>query len=242
MLRARTVLLAALAAAPAAAYVLPSSAVLRLAARHRAEHAPGPVELRGVFTTGAMPPVAAVLATKGGRCRFELVGAADRPYVVLRGSRVAVQHGLDRVPGALALAEGACALLAPTTPDALGQSLAARGVAVHDVALGLLGARAAYVLGGRVPGEAQPTRPQAWIDKISLVPLRLVADLDGGRRDVLLLEYPVPAPPAPGEKAAPPAPTDLFPRAVELHGSVGLEARLAVDRVTPNAKLSDTLF
>lgn len=250
MLRARPVVLAALLAAalPAAAYVLPSSAVLRLAAKRRVELAPGPVELRGTFTSGATAPVGAVLLVKSGRCRLELVGAADRPYAVVRGGRVTAQHGLDGVPGALALAEGACALLGPATPDALAQSFAARGVHVQEIALGRLGTRVAYVLGGRTPAAASPAspaipaRPQAWIDKSTLVPLRLVADLGGARRDVQLLGHPLPAPPAAGEKPPPPAAADLFPRTLEVSGANGLEARLAVDKVTPNARLSDALF
>jgi hypothetical protein len=244
MLRARRLAAAALLAAalPAAAYLLPSSAVLRLAATRRVEVAPGPAELRGTFTTGATSPVAAVLSLKGGRCRFELVGAPERPYAVLRSQRVATQRGLDRYPGALALAEGACALLAPATPDALAQSLAARGVRVQQISLALLGTRAAYVLGDRDREAAPPGRPQAWIDKTSLVPLRLVADLAGARRDVQLLDYPPPAAAAGERHAPPPAPAELYPRAVEVSAAEGLEARLAIEKVTPNARLSDALF
>ena len=115
---------------------------------------------------------------------------------------------------------------------------------VEEIALGRHGTRVAYVLGGRAPAGAAaagPARPQAWIDKTSLVPFRLVADLGGVRRDVRL-EHPVPAPPAAGEKAPPPAAADLFPRAIELAGAGGVEARLVVDRVTPNARLADSLF
>lgn len=247
MLCARPVVLAALVAAalPAAAYVLPSSAVLRLAARKRVEVAPGPVELRGTLTSGATAPVGAVLQVKSGRCRLELVGAPDRPYAVVRGGRIAAQRGLDRIPAALALAEGSCALLGPSTPDGLAQSFAARGVHVQEIALGRMGTRVAYVLGGRTPGPATPAipaRPQAWIDKTTLVPLRLVAQLDGAPRDVQLGGHPLPAPPAAGEKPPPPTAADLFPRTLEVSGESGLEARLAVTTVTPDARLAESLF
>jgi hypothetical protein len=245
MLRPRSLAAAALLAAalPAAAYLLPASAVLRLAAKRRVEVAPGPAELRGTFTSGEGEPVAGVLSLKGGACRFELVGLPERPYAVVRGGRIAPQRGLDRVRGAVALAEGACALLAPTTPDALAQSFAARGVRVQELSLGRLGTRVAYVLGDRAPGAAPPGRPQAWIDKTSLVPLRLVADLAGARRDVQLLDHPPPASAPPGERnPPPPSPAELYPRAIEVSGAEGLEARLAVEKVTPNARLSDALF
>jgi hypothetical protein len=223
---------------PAAAYVLPSSAILRLAAKRRADALAQSAELRGTFATGATPPVAAALWVKNGRCRLELLGSPERPYAVVRNGRVSSQRGLQLVPGALALAEGACALLGPATPDALARSFATRGVAVQDVTLGRLGPRVGYVLGGR----AAEDKPQAWIDKQALVPLRLRADVAGARRDVQLLDYPAPAPLAPGEKPAPPSASELWPRAIEVRQGDALEAKLTIDRVTPNPRISDTLL
>jgi hypothetical protein len=230
---------AALAAAgSAAAYVLPATAILRLAAKKRAGAAPAAAELRGTFTTGATAPAPAALYVKAGRCRFELL-TPDRPHAVVRAGRVAAQRGLEAFPGAAALAEGACALLAPAGPEGWTQALGAHGVAAQEVALGRLGGRVAYVLGGR----AADPRPQAWFDKVALHPLRLVADLGGARRDVLLLEYPQPPAPSKEEKAPPPpAPGDAFPRAVEVHREGALEARFAVDRVTPNPRVPDSIF
>jgi hypothetical protein len=226
-------------ALPATAYVLPSSAILRLAAKRRADAAAQSGELRGTFSTGATAPTAAVLWVKGGRCRLELVGSPERPYAIVRGGHLASQRGLDRYPGAAALAEGACALLGPATPDALVRSFAGRGVAVQEVTLGRLGARVGYVLGG----HAKENRPQAWIDKQLMVPMRLVADVAGARRDVRLLDYPVPAPAAAGERAPPPpVASDLWPRAIEVHHDEALEARFAIDRVGPGAKIPDSLL
>jgi hypothetical protein len=234
--RAVAVAAAICVALPAAAYVLPATAILRLAAKKRVDSGVGPVELRGTFSTGAIPPAAAVLWVKGSRCRLELVGAPDRPYAVVRGGRVAAQRGLDGLPGALALAEGACALLAPGTVDAYVQSFAPRGVAVQDVTLGRLDHRVAYVLGGR----AADPKPQAWIEKPTLLPMRLVADLAGARRDVRLLDYPAPPPSAERNPPPPPA-TDLFPRTIEVHGAEGLEAKLSVEKVAPT-RIPDSLL
>jgi hypothetical protein len=223
-----------LAALPAIAYVLPGPALLRLAARKRAE-APAAVELRGVLTTGATAPAAVVLWAKAGRCRLELVGVPDRPYAVVRNGRVAAQRGLEGVPGAAALAEGACTLLSPIGAEGYAQALSARGIPTGEASLALLGPRVAYVF-----GAAQA--PQAWFDKGSLQPLRLVADLGGARRDLQLAGYPAPPAAAAGEKAPPPEPTDAFPRAIEVHRDDGLEARLAVDRVAPNPRIPDSLL
>ena len=55
-------------ALPVTAYVLPSAAILRLAAKRRADAAAQSGELRGTFSTGATAPTAAVLWVKGGRC------------------------------------------------------------------------------------------------------------------------------------------------------------------------------
>jgi hypothetical protein len=232
--RALAVAIALAAALPALAYVLPGPTILRLAARKRAD-APPAVELRGVLTTGATAPTPAVLWAKGGRCRLELVGAPDRPYAVVRAGRVAAQRGLDGVPGAAALAEGACALLSPVGADGYAHALSARGVAVGEAALGRLGQRVAYVFG--VAGA-----PQAWFDKGALHPLRLVADLGGARRDLQLGEYPAAPAPPPGEKPAPPAPGDAFPRSVEVHRDGGLEAKLVVEKVAPNPRIADSLL
>jgi hypothetical protein len=240
--RLAAALAVALAAAPALSYILPATAILRLAARKRAEAVPV-VELRGTFTTGETPPTPAALLVKNGRCRFELqpaplapgAPAAPRPYAVVRGGRVAAQRGLEALPSAAALAEGACALLAPGSPEAFGQALAARGVNVQEVALARDGARVAHVLGTRA---AEP-RPTVTFDKQTNEPLRLAAELAGAFREVRLGEWP---PPPEKEKGATPAPADLFPRAIEVHGAEGLEGRFAIDRVTPNAKLPDASF
>jgi hypothetical protein len=134
------------------------------------------------------------------------------------------------VPAARALDEGTCTLLAErggaAGERALAQGLAARGVALSDVALGRLGNRVAWVLGGR-PREP---RPQAWFDKQNLQPLRLVAPLGGPTRDVRLLDF------------GAPVGGDAFPRAVEVWSGDTLEARFTLEKLFQNPRLPDAAF
>jgi len=171
-----------------------------------------------------------------GRCRLELAPEstppAARPTLALRGTRVAGQRGLDGVPPARALLEGLCALLAErgaggAEPErSLAERLAGRGVALGEVAFGRLGERVAWVLGAR----PQDPRPQAWIDKLTFQPIRLMASLGGADRDVRLVDF---GSPIGGE---------VFPRAVEVWSADKLEARFTLGKVTTNLKLPDALF
>jgi hypothetical protein len=179
---------------------------------------------------------ATVLVKAPGRCRLELapdgVAVANRPAASVRGARLAGRRGLEGLPAAVALVEGVCALLAekgaggaePERP--LAKALAARGVALADVALGRLGGRVAWVLGGR-PQEA---KPQAWIDKQSFQPVRIVARFGDAPRDVRLLDY------------GSPVGGDRFPRAVEVWNGTQLEARFTTEQLAVNPKLPDALF
>ncbi|HEX8909868.1 MAG TPA: hypothetical protein VF805_11735, partial [Anaeromyxobacteraceae bacterium] len=97
---------------------------------------------------------------------------------------------------------------------------------LSDVALGRVGGRAAWVLGGR-PQEA---RPQAWFDKQSFQPARLVAPLGGPTRDVRLVDF---GSPVGGE---------AFPRAIEVWSGGALEARFTLERLWQNPRLPDAMF
>ena len=240
-------------AAPALAYLPPAPAILRRAAQRREELHLAALEARGTLALsgesarqaaaalGVTAPAAGELAVPAaitlkvpGRCRLELAPerapAADRPAVSLRAGRVQGHRGLEAVPAARALTEGVCALLAePTGADAeraLAQGLAARGVALSDVALGRLGGRVAWVLGGR-PREQ---RHQAWIDKQSFQPVSLVAPLGGPPRDVRLLDF------------GAPVGGDAFPGAVEVWSGPELEARFTLEKLWQNPRLPDALF
>jgi len=247
-------LLALALAAPAAGYLPPSSAILKRVVQRRDELRLTSFEARGsVAFTGEtarrvaaelrLPPPAgeltllALIAVKApGRCRLELapegVPLAERPAVSLRTGRVLGHRGLESVAPARALVEGLCTLLGektsggPEPERAFAQGLAARGVALPEVALGRLAGRVAWVLGGR-PQEA---RPQAWVDKQTFQPVRLMAPLGGAPRDLRLLDF------------GAPVGGDAFPRAVEVWSGNELELRFVVEKLTQNPRLPDAVF
>ncbi len=246
--------LALVLAAPAAGYLPPASAILKRVAQRRDELRLTSLEARGtvVFAgesarrvaaeLGLPPPggeltLPALIAVKTpGRCRLELapegVALAERPAVSLRSGRVLGHRGLEAVAPARALVEGLCTLLGEKTsgsPDperAFAQGLAARGVALPEVALGRLAGRVAWVLGGR-PQEA---RPQAWVDKQTFQPVRLLAALGGAPRDLRLLDF------------GAPVGGDAFPRAAEVWSGNELELRFVVEKLTQNPRLPDAVF
>jgi hypothetical protein len=176
--------------------------------------------------------VPALLSVKApGRCRLELapdgVPPAQRPWVAWRNGAVTGRRGLEAVGAARAMVEAVCVLLGERAESerSLSQRLARHGVDVHEVAFGRLQGRVAWVIGGR-----QETRAQAWIDKLTFQPARLVASLAGARRDVRLLGF---GGPAGGER---------FPAAVEVWTGGRLEARFSTVTVKVNPPLSDALF
>jgi hypothetical protein len=241
----------ALAALPALGYLLPVTGILKRMASQREEQALRSFEVRGTLMVSGEParsmataigqPLtgtdlsipALLLAKTPGRCRLELlppgVAAIDRPAVISRLDKLVGSRGLDQIPAAAALVRGVCTLLGERTgPDRTwSQALAQAGVSLGDVYLGRFNGRIAYVLGAR-PSEL---KPQAWIDKQSYQPLRLIAPLAGSAlADVRLLDY---GSPAGGE---------AFPRAVEVWESNELKARFTVDKVVPNPKIPDSVF
>jgi hypothetical protein len=204
------VALALALALPAGAYLPPATAILKRVAQRRDELKLSSLEARGTITfTGEMAERArsAGLPASGaeasspavfslmvpGRCRIELApeGAppAQRPSASVRPGATAARRGLDGVPAARALVEGVCALLGERgggEPErGIAQRLADRGVDLREVALGRVEGRVAWVIGGR----QQDPVPQAWIDKASFQPVRLVASLAGARRDVRLVGF-----------------------------------------------------
>ncbi len=245
-------LVAAAIALPAPAYVPPPHAVLKRLAQKREEAALHAFEVRGTLSfsgdaavaaaaaaglplAGGDLSVPAVLSAKTpGRCRLELVGPAapaSAPAVVVRRGKLSGARGLDHVHAAAALAAGVCALLGerPTggEPDRVyAEALSRAGVPVGEVTFGRLGTRVAYVIGAR-PTEA---KPQAWIDKRSFQPVRIVAPVGGALADVRLLDW------------GSPTGGDWFPRAVEVWDGKALQARFTTEKVTANPRLPDSLF
>jgi hypothetical protein len=240
------------AALPAAAYLLPASAILRHLGERRAALELEALEVAGTFQAegaaadrlaapgiargpgGAVSAPARFLMKVPGRCRLELtlpgVAEADRPYVAIREGRLSAHGGLEASPAAAALVHAACALLAiPSGGDASGAyavALRRRGVAVSDVSLGRFDGRIAYIIGGR----ARERRPSAFVDKDGFQPLRLVAAEGGALQDVRLLGW------------GSPTGGDWFPRAVEVFEGEALRIRFTTERAAANPKIPEALF
>ncbi len=240
-------------APPAAGYLLPVQGVLKRMAQRREELALQSLEARGTFSlrgeaaraaagvtglplAGSELTAPALVTMKiPGRCRLELAPAelaeSERPAVIWKQGRISGVRGLDRVPAAAALAETLCVLLGQRPGGEPGRSyaeaLARLGVSLGEVHLGRSEGRIAWVLGAR-PTEK---KPQVWVDKTSFQPARLVY-ARGGRplADVRLLDY------------GSPIGGDWFPRAAEVHGAGGLEARFSTEKVAANPKVADSLF
>jgi hypothetical protein len=244
-------LVAVLAVAlPAAAYVLPTAAVLRRLGERRA--ALGAETLEATGTLEAQGPAAEMLAQVIGlqapgarlsaparllvkvprRCRLELTSPetpeAARPFVALRDARLS--GPLADVPAAAALVRATCALLAvPNAGDAsepYAAALAARGVAVAETTLGRFDGRLAYVVGGR----AADAKPLAWIDKETYQPMRLVSREGAGLVDVRLLGW--------GSATG----GDWLPRALEVLEGDAPRLRFTTEQAAANPKLAETLF
>jgi hypothetical protein len=197
--------------------------------------APAASPAPSVTPGGAVGPaqeltVPAILLLKTpGRCRIELappgIAPRDRPMISIRAGHTRGVKGLDTVPAARAMVEALCTLLGDAEERGLAQRLAARGVALTDVAFGRMDGRVAWVLGGR----PQEQRPQAWIDKEAFQPVRLVAPLAGATRDVRLLDF--------GSIGG-----DAFPRAVEVWNGNQIEGRFTTEKVALNPRLPEALF
>lgn len=241
-------------ASPAVAYLPPATAILKRLAQRRADAGLSSMEVRGALSltgegaqrlaaatglplSGADLAVPAILLLKTpGRCRIELapdgMTAGNRPAASVRTGRAVAYRGLGEAPGAQALVEGVCVLLGDKgsggieSERAIARRLSSHGIALADIALGRLAGRVAWVLGGR----PQDPRPQAWVDKQSFQPIRLVAPLGGATRDVRLLDF------------GSPVAGDAFPHVVEVWRGSELEARFTAEQLRPNPKIPDAVF
>lgn len=239
------------AAAPALAYLLPPATVLKRMAQRREELALASLEVRGTLAvegeaaralavatasplSGSEVLLPAVLTIKApGRCRLDLLSAsgAPGPFLSLGRGKVAGGKGLERVPAVLALVRATCALLGtrPAGPDpgrAYADELFRLGIALSEDYLAHMGGRVAYVLGA----PPREKKPQAWIDKQSFQPVRLLASFAGPLADVRLVDY------------GSPVGGDMFPRAVEVFEGGTLSLRLTTEKLAANPKVPDALF
>jgi hypothetical protein len=232
-----------LVAAPALAYLLPASAILRKASETRAAleltavEATGALELHGAaLPAGGSPTVTARLLVKNpGRVRLELLVAdaaeGERPAAMVREERLAGRGGLEQQPAVAALVRGMATLLAwPTGAEgkALGDALARRGVRLDEVSLGRFNGRLAWVIGGRLNDPKAP--PLALIDKESWMPLRLLVAGGGASYDLRFLDW--------GSAVG----ADRLPRVIEVWLGTELLLRFSTEKTTANPRLADSLF
>ncbi len=249
---------------------LPAAIQLKGPGRCRLEVAPPPAALPPVAPAAARSPA----PLKGAAAATPRPGSGH-PAFALRPGPPAASHGLESVAAVRAMVEGLCVLLgdgpggASEVERALAQRLAAHGISLQEVALGHLGMRVAWVIGGM-----PPPRPAT----SELVAVRAPS---AAPTSALQAPFPTPlvqaAPEAPREPAPAPAPqvwldkesfqpvrllaplagaprdvrlldiglspgTEAFPRAVEVWAGETGEARFDTDRVTPAPKLPDALF
>jgi hypothetical protein len=251
--RAVAFALLAAVAAPAAAYLLPVPAILRRVADRRATQGLASLEITGTLQAAGAAGEALLSAgaTRGagglaslparlvwkvpGRCRLELLPAgaveADRPWLLVKDDSVTAGEPLRADPAFAALARATCTLLAVAPdPEAKDRpwaaALAKRGVALGGASLGRFDGRVSWVIGGR----ANEARPQAWIDKESFQPVRLLYTEDGVAADVRLLGW------------GSPTGGDWAPRAIEVHTGGALALRFTTEKASANPRLPDLLF
>lgn len=232
---------------PALAYILPVGGILRRLGHRREELALASMEVRGGFAMSGDPARAAAaalgLALAGtelsapallifkmpGRCRLELappdVSEAERPAAVVRQGQLRGSRGLERVPAAVALLRGLCSLVGQQS-STYAQELSRIGVPLARPALGRFGGQVAFVIGAR-PGEA---KPQAWVDKRTFQPVRVIFQAGEALADVRLLDW------------GSPTGGDWFPRAVEVYRGDALQARFVTEKATANPRVADALF
>ena len=237
---------AALLAAPALAYLLPTAAVLRHLGQRREALGLVTLEVTGTLQAegasaerlaalsrggGALSVPARFLLKIPGRCRLEVVGAtpAESPWLSSRDGKLAGAGGLDADPAAAALIHALCTLLASSTAGdasmAYSVALGRRGVALADQSLGRFDGRLAYVIGGRT----REAKPLLFVDKDDFEPLRLIAPEEGGLEDVRLLGW------------GSPTGGDWFPRAVEVVQGSALRLRFTTERANANPRLPEGL-
>ena len=238
---------------PALGYVLPVGGILRRLGHRRQELALASMEVRGTFAMSGDPARAAAAALglgvagtdlsaparltfkMPGRCRLELsppdLSEAERPVAVVKQGQLRGSGGLDRVAAAAALLRGLCSLVgqAPAAAEPgrpYAEELSRLGIPLGPAGLGRFGTEIAFVIGAR-PAQA---KPQAWVDKQTFQPIRVVFQAGDALVDVRLLDW------------GSPTGGDWFPRAVEVWQGGALQARFVTEKATANPRVPDALF
>lgn len=237
---------------PALGYVLPVGGILRRLGHRRQELALASMEVRGSFAMSGDPARAAAAALglgvagtdlsaparltfkMPGRCRLELsppdLSEAEHPVAVVKQGQLRGSGSLDRVAAAAALLRGLCSLVgqAPGAEPgrAYAEELSRLGIPLAHAGLGRFGGQIAFVIGAR-PAQA---KPQAWVDKQTFQPIRVIFQAGDALVDVRLLDW------------GSPTGGDWFPRAVEVWQGGALQARFVTEKATANPRVPDALF
>jgi hypothetical protein len=232
-----------LLAGTAAAYVLPGPAILRRMVEAREElHLSGArVEGTLSFSGGALGELgselpeyrtdAVFLLRLPGRCRLDASAPGAKPLAVVDalGKRRAEGPAVAALSYAV---QEVCALLAlrsSSEADAratLEQQLRALKVDTRETALGRIGGRVAYVLGGSKPGSGQ-----LWVFKDSFLPAQVrFTDERGTPWEVRFSDF------------ASPATGAWFPREVEVSRGDELQVRFTTLRGDSRAVVPEKLF
>ncbi len=240
-------------AAGAFAYIPPATGILGRHAKYRDNLHIHSLLVRGAYTffgeeakrvaesmkavnAGGETTLPAEIAIKmPGRCAITLSapsGIASEAAVTSNA-----QGKLKAVGPKLAVLERhaalACPLLFQKTSQAgdadqmLAQFLQTLGVDTSVVSLVRFSGAVAYAIGAKPRDLA---KPQLWLNKETLYPMRLLAKVDAAAVDVRLLDY---SSPASGE---------WHPRQVEIHEGGTLAGRFVAEKVDVNVKIADAIF
>jgi len=192
----------------------------------------------GRFAEGGELNVGAVATYKmPGRCRIDLVlpnlaAGTQRPFAMDRNG---VVSGTDEMKDAQTLLQLGCPLLSsrgsPEETHLLTEWLRNSGVDFQETSLARSNNAIAEVIGA---GPHDKLKPQLWIDKDELVPLRVILKKGDTFYDLRF---------DPGVGIL-----DSHPRTLELwqmgtgDGGEQLLARFSAEKIEPNAKVDDKLF
>lgn len=229
--------LAVLATLPVAAYVLPVPALLDQIQQRREQTVSLPTIFEGslaiIDEDGQRRVVAAMRSVSPeGRCRLEVVdGAAaelENAFVVWDGARVR-DSGHHRMRALVLLESIACPLFAGGSHAStrLDQLIERLGVDRGYTGLSRLDGRVAFLIGAR---HWEIDKPQVWLDKDTLVPVRAIGDFDGVVADVRLLTY---GDPVTGE---------WHPRVIQIFIDGELAAYFTTEGVDTDVDLAASLF
>lgn len=170
-------LIAASAPSVVLGYILPAEAIFSAVARRRSEIAFNTIVAEGSWQQGEGAPVPVWEAIREGKAhRIERKAPGATQVLLTVGSKhYNFQLGTKAPPPAKVSGDLIFTFLGNADKDGGGQRgmtfLKQHGIDDNEITLGRMGKRIAYVIGAK-PWETN--KPQLWIDKEMMVPLRLI--------------------------------------------------------------------